>query len=262
MPGPVIHRPASPQPSSHKLCGRFLGKPHWCQGLLPCPEYHWCPAGHTFTCHISQETPFISQDWAPAPGHPRALPSLIFPGWASIVDPPGTRSHPITTCREAIARASQGLEPSPGDQSATWWQADYIAPHITEEAEMQTHRNNHVLWMWNLPFLAWHASSTTAARRLTGMHRLPTWSSSQHCSWSGSPVTAKRGQSRAYARGIKWSYLTLHHPSRSRRPDWKVRRHAGDSYCAVGLKVLRGRVASRRICSHAASRTAIWTFSP
>lgn len=31
--------------------------------------------------------------------------------------------------------------------------------------------------MWNLPFLAWHASSTTAARRLTGcivcQHEVP-----------------------------------------------------------------------------------------
>lgn len=48
---------------------------------------------------------FISRDWAPAPGHPTALPSLIFPGRASVIDPPGPRSRPITTCLEATAGA-------------------------------------------------------------------------------------------------------------------------------------------------------------
>ena len=42
---------------------------------------------------------------------------------------------------------------------------------------MQTHKNNHVLWTWNLPFLAWNASSTTVARGLTGcivcQHEVP-----------------------------------------------------------------------------------------
>ena len=42
---------------------------------------------------------------------------------------------------------------------------------------MRPHRNKHVLWMWNLPFLAWNASSTTIVRGLTGgiicQHEVP-----------------------------------------------------------------------------------------
>ena len=42
---------------------------------------------------------------------------------------------------------------------------------------MQPHRNKHILWMWNLPFLAWNASSTTIVRGLTGciicQHEVP-----------------------------------------------------------------------------------------
>lgn len=137
MPGPVIHRPARPQPSSHKLCGRFLGKTALMprSATLPFCRIAGAQLGIPSPATSLRKPLFISQDWAPAPGHPRALPSLIFPGWASIVDPPGTRSRPITTYREAIARASQGLEPSPGDQSATWWQADYIKCHTSRRRQ-------------------------------------------------------------------------------------------------------------------------------
>ena len=81
MPGPVIHRPASPQPSSHKLCGHFLGETALMPGsaTLPFCSISGIQLGIASPTTSPRKPLFISRDWAPAAGHPRALPSLILP---------------------------------------------------------------------------------------------------------------------------------------------------------------------------------------